>query len=406
MKKLLTIAASCIVLSVMLLSTSADAQWRGPQRDGIYPEVGLLDAWPESGPQLLWSTDVIGQGFSTIAASADRVYATGLIEETGYLFAFDHKGKLVWKSSYGPEWTGSYPGARSTPTVAGDRVYLMSANGVVACFDTAGKKVWSVDIAKQFKAKQVKWGLTESLLVDGDRIFCTPGGPDVTLVCLGRHTGKVVWANKGNGEQTAYCSPRLAVLGDKQVVLTMTAKSVVCVNAGSGESLWRHPHITSYDVNPNTPLYHDGHLLAFSGYGTGAQKLKLAPNARGVEKLWDQKALDSQFGSAILIDGFLYGSGQKSSGWHCVDWETGEVRYTTKILGNKGNIIYADGKAYCYGEKGDIGLVKLGPNAFEVISQFSVEQGSGQHWAHLVIHDGRLYARHGEALMVYDISSK
>ena len=406
MSKSGTFVVSFFVFCVALLAGPIEAQWRGSQRDGIYPGENLLDVWPEAGPERLWFAEGLGEGFSSAAVTADRVFVTGMTDGTGYLFAFDLKGKQVWKSSYGPEMSTDYPGARTTPVVVGDRIYLMSALGNVFCFDTNGKKFWSVDIVKQFQGKKPNWGLTESLLVDGGMVFCTPGGPTVAVAALNRHNGNTIWESKGNGESSAYCSPLLVNHNNRRLVVTMTSKSVIGIDAETGEFLWRHGHVTDYDVNPNTPLYQDGHLFTFSGYGTGSQKLRLNEDGSGVEKVWAQETLDSQIGSAVLIDGFLYGSGHKNRGWHCVNWKTGQVKYTAKVLGSKGNIIYADGMAYCYSEKGDVGLVKLTPDAFEVISSFKIDLGSSQHWAHPVIRDGRLYVRHGDALMVYDISAK
>jgi outer membrane protein assembly factor BamB len=187
----------------------------------------------------------------------------------------------------------------------------------------------------------------------------------------------------------------------------MTAKSVVCFDADTGAFLWDKGHETAYDVNANTPLHSGGHLLVFSGYGNGAQLLRLNEDGTGPRRAWRQKKLDSQLGSAVLIDGYLYGSGHKKRGWHCVEWESGKVQYTSRRdLGGKGNIIYADGMAYCYGENGQVGLVKVSPEAFEVVSSFKVELGSDQHWAHLVVRDGRLYVRHGNTLMAYDIAAE
>jgi outer membrane protein assembly factor BamB len=372
----------------------------------VYPGEDLLEVWPDGGPELLWVADSIGDGYSSPAVTDTRVFVTGTVEGTGHLFAYNHAGSQIWKSEYGTEWTKNYPGSRTTPVVVGNRIYLMSAVGNVLCFDSRGKKIWSVDVTQPFKAKDVSWGLTESLLVDGDTVFCTPGGESVTVVALNRHTGETIWESKGGGERSAYCSPLLVEHNGTRQVVTMTAKSVIGIAVDTGKLMWSHPHETKYDINANTPLYHDGSLLTLSGYGTGAQKLKLNADGTGVERVWYQEKLDSQFGSALLVDGFLYGSGQKSRGWHCVDWATGEVKYTDKALGGKGNIIYADGLAYCYSEKGDVGLVKLSPKAFEVVSWFSVEHGSAQHWAHPVIQNGKLYVRHGTALMAYDISAK
>ena len=404
MKKVIILMCLFIGYNVIGAFGQIDSQWRGPNRDGIYPNETLLKEWPVEGPKLLWSADGLGQGFSSAAVTSDRVYVTGMINETGTLFAFDMNGKLVWKSTYGPEWTGQHPGVRTTPTVVGDRIYVISTHGRVVCFDIQGKTVWSVDTIKAFGARVIEWGITESLLIDGDRLFCTPGGSNVTMAALDRHTGKTLWTVKGNGEKSGYCSPCLIKHGNRRLILTMTARSVIGIDADTGEYLWRQSHVTSYDVNANTPLYHDGTILTVSGYGTGCQMFRLTDDGKGISKVWAEKTLDSQMGSVILLDGVIYGSGHNKRRWHCLDWKTGEIQFSERAIGNKGNIIYSDGMLYCYSERGDVAIVKPNPEKFEVVSSFKIEKGSGTHWAHPVIKNGRLYIRHGDVLMVYHVS--
>ena len=253
-------------------------------------------------------------------------------------------------------------------------------------------------------AQNIEWGMTESLLIDGNKVFCTPGGPNATLAALDRITGKTIWTTKTNGQKSGYCSPILIEHGKKRMIVTLAQKSVVAINADDGKFLWQYPHITDYDVNPNSPIYQDGFLYCFSGYGTGGEKLKIAADGNSTQKVWQDKTLDCHIGAAVLVDGYIYGSGHKNRGWHCLDWNTGEVKYTSRELGGKGNIIYADGLLYIYSERGDVAIVKPNPNAFEVVSSFTVEKGSDPHWAHLVIDEGRLYVRHGKALLVYSIA--
>lgn len=394
----------CLTLSVA--SGQVDSQWRGPNRDGVFPNESLLRTWPEEGPVLLWTVDGLGEGYSSAAVAADRVYLTGMTGGEGYLFAFDKDGKPVWKVSYGPEWNGSRPGARTTPTVVGDKIYLMSAKGQAVCIDKNGKKMWSVDLMARFGARNLQWGMTESLLVEGDRVFCTPGGRNVMMAALDRHSGKTIWTIKGNGETSGYCSPCLIKHGGGRLILTMTGESVVGIDADTGEHLWRYSHVTDYNVNANTPLYHDGHIYAVSGYGTGGQMFALSEDGKSVKRVWSQAKLDSQMGAAVLVDGYIYGSGHNSRGWHCLDWKTGKVMYTARKIGNKGAIIFSDGMMYCYSERGDVALVKPDPQEFVVVSSFRIKKGSGEHWAHPVIHDGRLYIRHGDTLMVYQIGDE
>jgi len=393
---------------VFFLAASAagpiDSQWRGPKRDGVYPGENILKAWPAEGPNLLWLYEDLGAGYSSAAVTSDGIFVTGMIRGEGFLCAFDNEGQLKWKTSYGPEWDGSSPGARTTPTIVGDRIYLMSAEGRAICMDTGGKVLWSVNLMQKFRAKNLQWGMTESPLVDGDRVFFTPGGPSVTMVALDRETGRTIWEIKGYGETSGYCSPRLVDHGGRRLLVTMTANSVLGIDADAGEILWRYPHVTDYDVNANTPLYHEGYVFTVSGYGTGGQMFKLSADGGSIERIWSQDTIDSQMGAVVLVDGYIYGSGHQNRGWHCLDWKTGDVLYTARKVGNKGAIIAADGMMICYSERGDVALVNPNPREFEIVSSFQVKKGSGEHWAHPVIKDGRLYIRHGDTLLVYDIS--
>jgi len=383
-----------------------DSQWRGPGRDGVYPGERLSKSWPASGPKTAWSAQGLGAGYSSPAVTVDRVYLTGMIRGEGILFAFDHSGKKIWQASYGSEWDGSSPGARTTPTVIGDKIYLVSAAGNIVCLGTDGKKIWSVNLMKEFGAKNIDWGITESPLVDGDRVFCTPGGPEVLIAALDRHSGKTIWKIRGNGETSGYCSPRLVVHNRRRLLLTMSANALVGVDADTGTLLWRQSHVTEYDVNANTPLYLDGKVYTVSGYGTGGQMFELSADGTGIKRLWAQSALDSQMGGAVLVDGFIYGSGHNRRGWQCLDWKTGSVQYTARELGNKGAMIAADGMVYLYSESGDVALVRPDPLKFSVVSSFRIKEGSGEHWAHPVIKNGRLYVRHGDVLMVYQIADE
>jgi outer membrane protein assembly factor BamB len=397
------IAGMLIMLSASLVLGQVDSQWRGPNRDGVYPNETLLKKWPADGPKLIWETDIVGDGFSSPAVTKDRVYVTGMVKGTGYLFAFSHKGKRVWKAAYGPDWTGDYPGSRTTPTVVGNSIYLLSGMGRVVCLNTLGKIVWSVEM-NLFGATSLRWGKTESLLVDGDRVFFTAGSQNVLMAALDRNTGATIWKIKGNGDQSSYASPWIVNHNGRRILLTMTAKSVVGIDADVGKFLWSKPHITEYDVNANTPLYKDGFIYTVSGYGTGGKMFKLSKDGSSIKQVWKQKTLDSQIGSTVLVDGYIYGSGHNKRAWHCLDWKTGAVQFSKKAIGNKGNIILSDGMMYCYSERGDVGLVRPNPKKFDVVSSFKMTKGSGQHWAHPVIKKGRLYIRHGNVLMVFNIA--
>jgi outer membrane protein assembly factor BamB len=405
MLKRLILISTILFLNFSFLYSAEISQWRGPNRNGIYLEKNLLKKWPENGPKLLWSVEDLGSGYSSAAVTNDRVYITEMVDETGYLRAYTINGKFLWKKSYGKDWDGQYPGTRTTPAVYEGRLYLMSGVGKVFCFEAAkGEILWAVDLQKIFGARNIRWGMTESLLIDGDKVICTPGGSKVTMAALDRFTGKTIWTCKANGEKSAYCSPLLINYGKLRMLVTMIEKSIIGVNVDTGEFLWSFRHVTDYDIHANTPIYKDGYIYCTSGYGTGGVKLKLSADGKSVQEVWRNKTLDSQIGGAVLVDGYIYGSGHSKNGWQCLNWNTGEVKYRSRELGGKGNIIYAEAMLYCYSERGYVAIVKPDPSGFDVVSSFKILNGSNPHWAHLVISAGRLYVHRGNALMVYSIS--
>lgn len=395
-----------IFLAATLVFSEVLSEWRGANRDGIYPNERLLKKWPEAGPKKLWSADGLGIGFSSPAVTQQAVYVTALIGSEGRLFAFDHNGKQIWKTGYGPEWDQGHKGARTTPTVVDDKIYLISGMARVVCLNTAGAIEWSVDMEREFGARNLHWGLTESPLVDGDIIYCTPGGSKAMMAALNRFTGKTIWQTKGNGQLSAYCSPVIIKHNGKRILVTMTEKAVVALEPASGEVLWQQPHVTQYDINPNTILYQDGYLYTLSGYGTGGQMFALTADGKSAQKVWVNETPDSQMAGAVLVDGYIYSSGHKNRGWACSAWKTGAVQWQSRDYGGKGPIIFSDGMLYLYSEKGDVVLAKPNPEKFEPVSAFVMQDGSGEHWAHPVIKNGRLYIRHGDVMNVYDISAR
>jgi outer membrane protein assembly factor BamB len=403
-----------LALSAALCRADDWPQFRGPNRDGKSAETGLLKKWPDAGPAMLWSFDELGIGYSSVAVADGLVYTTGMIDNQGFLFAFDLAGNLKWRQSYGPEWTGSQKGTRTTPTVDGDRIYVFSGTGVMTCLNAkTGHRIWQRDIITEFDGKKPRWGMSGSPLIDGPRLYCTPGGTKGTIVAVDKMTGQTIWAATGVNELSAYCSPILVQQGPSRLLINMIQKSVIAVNPDTGKFIWRFPYEVSYDTGIVTPIYKDGQLFVTSvveeDFNDGGVMLELSPDGSSVEKKWNCPTLDCHHGGLVLVDGYLYGSNFDDvprGNWVCVDWNTGKVMYEATWNGNKGSIIYADGMLYCYDENtGDLALVKPNPNAFQIISSFRITKGSGKHWAHPAISNGRLYIRHGESLMAFDIKA-
>jgi len=395
---------SLIAVSALVAGVSAQVatSWRGPTMDGIYAESGLLKQWPASGPEILWSYEDLGQGHSSAIVDQGFVFTTGMISGKGFLFKFDLDGKLLYKKEYGPEFTESWYGTRGTPTIVGDKIYLLSGMGKLFCFNNeTGDILWTKDLFRDFDGKLIKWGMNETPVVDGKIIYISPGGKKNGLVALNRHSGDLVWSSPGTGERTAYCTPLLFEHNGRKMLATHFESHLVGFDATTGKMLWKQYQPNEYSVHPNTPIYHNSKLFYLSGYGQGGGMIELSPDGNSIKKIWSHKKMDSRMGGAVLVDGYVYGSGD-SRVWSCYDWETGEEKYTSSEIGF-GVLIYADGMLYCYSQRGELALVTPDPSGFRVVSQTKVALGSEQHWAHPVINDGVLYVRHGRALIAYNV---
>ena len=384
------------------------SQWRGPNRDGKFHDKNLLKKWPEGGPQMLWSFEGLGEGHGNVGIGKEKLFVCGMPDTVGFLYAFDWEGKLLWKKAYGLEWYKNYTGSRSTPVVVGNLVYFESGQGVVYCYNgDTGNLVWSVDLLKKFDANNIKWGMAESLLIDGDIVYCTPGGKQHNVVALNRHNGKTIWTSPGNRQAAAYCSPILVNHNGTRLIVTMTASSIIGLDANTGQAYWAIEQRQRHNIHANTPVYFQGKILCSSSSDQndldGTVQIELSQNGKSAEVVWRNTDFTNLMGGVILKDGYIYGAKYRRSDWYCLNWQTGETKYIESGLGG-GVIIHADDLFYCYSDRGEMALVQANEKEFKVISQFDVPLGTMQHWAHPVIDNGRLYIRHGNALMVYDIA--
>lgn len=410
MRTLTVVVAAFAMLSATAFATDS-LQFRGPDRSGIFPEKGLLQTWPEGGPAVAWVTEGLGKSYSSVDVMGNTLYTLGTLEDgQGYIFALDLAGKVLNKVAYGVETEDKQaPGSRTTPTIDGDRLYLLSGPGVLSCWKLpALEKVWEVDVLKTFNGPKIDWDLAESVLVDGNMVFATPGGPDASVVALDKMTGKTIWTSKGLSDKASYCAPIIINHKGKRILVTETAKLVVGLDPASGKLLWSHPHETNYDIHAVTPVYADGLLYYSGGYGSGGGAVAIADDGNSVTPKWQDKTLDCQHHGVVLIGGYLYGTGHESNnGLVCIEMKTGKVMWKTKEV-TQGVTIAADGLLYVYeGPKaGVLSLIKPSPEGLQRISSFKVTQGTDKHWSHPMIANGRLYVRHGQALIAYDIAAK
>jgi outer membrane protein assembly factor BamB len=411
MKKMTLILALTLLFSLLMGSVmAADShQFRGPNRDGKFWETGLLKAWPKSGPPIAWVKEGFGHGYSSVSIVNDTIYLPVTFDkEEAFVYALDLDGNVKFKLPYGTETDDRQsPGNRATPTIEGNRLYIISGMCVVHCFELdTQKKLWSVDAFKKFKGKETRWDFSESPLVDGNKVYCAPGGPDASIVALDKMTGKTIWTSKGLSDPSGYCSPDIIEHNGNRILVTMTATLVVGLNPETGAVLWKHLHKTDYDIHATKPVYEDGMIYYSAGYGSGGGMLVLSEDGRSVTPKWTDKSLDCQHHGVVLLDGYIYGAGHKGKKLTCLELKTGKIMWQAPEV-TQGVTIYADGMLYVYeGPKaGVVSLIKPNPHKYERMGSFKVTQGTNKHWAHPAIANGRLYLHHGDALIAYDIKA-
>jgi len=395
----------------MITSPEPDwPQWRGPRRDGITDEKGLLESWPEGGPKLLWKIDGIGKGWSCPIIVGQRIYITGDVGTDLIIFALNRSGEIQWKVKNGRNWKNPYPGARACCVYSEDRLYNMNAHGRVVCLDAAtGKEFWAVNILERFDAKNITWALSECMLVDGRNLIVTPGGKKALMAALDKRTGQTVWTTEPlSSDRTSHSSPILFRYAGRRLITNCSSAHGFGVDADTGKLLWTVPLKNPHGVNTSTPVYGSGIVYYVTPYAEMGRAYRLVVESESVtaEHIWTS-GLDTVTGGAVLVDGTLFAAGyRESKWWFGVDWQTGKTKYELKDF-TTGAAIYADGRLYCLDEKGYVGLLKPGPTSLEVVGRFAlVNEKVRDAWTHPVLYDGRLYLRYHDTLFCYDVKQR
>jgi len=406
-----------LALATLPASAADWPQFHGPDRDNKSPDTGLLKTWPDEGPTRIWEASGIGQGYSTVAIVGEKIFTTGAIDEHCVITALDGQGNKVWTRRNGKAWSPSrkYPGTRSTPTITGGLLYHLTGVGNLVCLKAdSGEPVWSLNILEKFGGRNIMWGLAESPLVVGDRVICTPGGEEVSMVALDRMTGKIAWKCTGAKDKPGYASPILVEHQGLKLVVTAMSESIVGVRLSDGKLLWRYPHEVYADENITTPLFHDGFVIV-SGCvrkGTTSLKLEVSGDECSVKRHWLSRTLDNKQGGIVLHEGRLYGyaGAQRANPWVCIDFASGETVFQSAPVKStykyrNGCLTYADGMFYLYADNGNMVLAKPTDGGFEPAGKLTIKDpGKRPTWAHPVVFGGRLYVRYGDKLGVYDVA--
>ena len=382
-------------------------RFHGPNYDNISTETGLLKTWPDKGPELLWTADGLGHGYSSLSTAAGIIYTAGNIEDNTVITAIDLNGMLLWQVKNGKAWTKAYPGTRSTPTVDNNRLFHQSPIGNIICLDAkTGKNIWEVDLLSKVNSKNNRWGLAESLLIDGNNVISTPGGLEVCTIALDKNNGSIVWKTPSTNELAGYCSPILIEYKGIRIIATLTAKALIGVNAGTGELLWHIKHESYADENVMSPIFSKGHIfISTLSAGSVMWKLNVQDKKVKLEEVWRNKEMDNHHGGVILLNSNLYGCStvQNSNQWVCLDWLTGNKKSSSEGVG-KGSLTCADGMIYTLSIDRVVGLSKPTETGLDLVSSFEIpEGGEGKSWAHPIVYGGRLYIRHSDFLYAYRI---
>ena len=392
----------------MIASPEPDwPQWRGPRRDGISDEKGLLPSWPADGPKLLWKIDGLGQGWSSPIIVGERIYITGDVGDDLVVFALDRTGAIQWQTKNGRAWKDPYPGARACCVYSDGRVYNLNAHGRLVCLDAAsGREQWAVDILERFKGKNITWALSECLLVDGPRLIVTPGGTEALMAALDKRTGETLWTTPAlEDDRTSHSSPILFRYGGRRIIANCSSAHGFGVDADTGELLWTVPLNNPHGVNVSTPIYGSGCVFFMTPYSEQGRLYRLRADQQGMtaEHVWSSP-IDAVTGCGVLVDGMLFAAGYREVKWWLgIDWQTGETKCELKDL-TTGAAIYADGRLYVLDERGTAALLKPGPNSLEIVSRFQLTPDRVRDaWAHPVLLDGRLYLRYHDTLWCLNV---
>ncbi len=380
-------------------------QWRGPGRDGISPATGLLKRWPAGGPPKVWEASGLGEGYASFSEGGRKLFTQGQKNGKQYVIALDQTdGSTVWEAENGPAYNdrrGSGP--RGTPTVDGERLYALSGAGRLLCADVvAGKTIWQADIIQRFRGQNISWGISESPLIDGEKVIVSPGGSGAGIVALNKASGELIW--KSESDEPGYSSPVIAQVGGVKQYVLLTGEAGIGLRASDGKLLWRYSKVSNGTANVATPIVSGDKVFLSSDYGTGCALLQLEPTGDGVKaaEIYFSRDMRNHYSSSVLLDGYLYGF--SSQILTAMKFDTGEVAWKDRAVG-KGQVISAEGLLYLLSEDGVVGLAEATPQAYQEISRFEIGRGNYPTWTLPVIANGRMILRDQDKVLAYGISA-
>jgi outer membrane protein assembly factor BamB len=404
----------CLLITALAAITSAVAaqappanwpQWRGPDRNGVSAETSLIREWPAGGPRAEWTATGIGAGYGSIAVTGDRVFVQGLRNRMSVVTALNlSDGRSVWVKAIGQAGDNDRgPGPRGTPTIDGDRLYALSERGdLIALRVQDGTVLWQKNILTEFGGRNIEWLISESPLVDGNRLIVTPGARGAGVVALDKMTGRTIWTSRDLNDEAGYASPIVADVQGVRTIMTLTSQAGVGIRASDGKLMWRYTPAANNTANATTPVYADNKVFYSSAYGNGGALLNLRAEGGEVraQEAYFTRELQNHHGGVVLVNGYLYGF--NNSILTCLEFATGKMMWRHRSVG-KGAVAYADGHLYILSENNIVGLAEASPQAYREKGRFEIRDQGLPSWAHPAVSDGRLYIRNQDALVSYNI---
>jgi len=402
-----------IVTAILSLSITASnrafddwPQWRGPKRDGISGERGLLKDWPAGGPPLAWRATGAGTGYSSFSAANGRLYTLGARGSTEYLMAYDAaSGKKLWEIPHGRRFSNDQgDGPRSTPTVDGDRLYTFGASGDLSVVEPAtGKVVWKMNLLDKFGGSNIRWGLSESPLVLSDRILVSPGGRGAAIVALAKTDGSVIW--KSLGDEPGYSSAVFHEANGVREAIYFTGERALGIDVETGKLLWSYNQVANQTANIATPIVRGNYVFLSSAYGTGAALLELTPAANKViaRQVYFTRDMRNHHATSVLIGDYVYGF--SDSILMAMKFDTGQIAWRDRSVG-KGAVVFADDRLYLYSEQGVVALAEASPAGYREHGRFEVRGASVPTWSHPIVSNGKLFIRDQDNIYAYDVRGK
>ncbi|HXW04156.1 MAG TPA: PQQ-binding-like beta-propeller repeat protein [Vicinamibacterales bacterium] len=401
------VLTGALVVSAVAAFAAADwPQWRGPNRDGIAAETGLLKTWPSGGPPLAWRAQGAGEGYSSFAVAGGRLFTLGARGDREYVLAYDAaSGKPLWQTAHGRRFSNDRgSGPRGTPTVEADRVYAYGASGDLTVLEAAtGRVLWTLNVLQKFGGSNIRWGLSESPLVLQDRILVNAGGRGASIVAVRKADGSLIW--RSESDEPGYSSAVLAETGGMRQAVFFTGERALAVNVDDGRLLWSYDKVANRTANIATPIVRGNRVFLSSDYGTGAALLELSRSGNGVSarEVYFTRDMRNHHASSVLVGDHLYGF--DSSILTAMHFDTGKVAWQNRSVG-KGSLVFADDRLYLYSERGVVGLAEAAPDGYREHGRFQLQTGSLPTWAHPVVADGKLFLRDQDSIYAYAVRAR